>query len=65
MKPVKKLGSPEEPDPSKIGPEGVERGEVDPSDAERRRKLGLLDDEAEGGSGYGRRREDNHEDNRV
>jgi hypothetical protein len=36
MRPHKKIGSPEEPDPAKSGEEAVERGEIDPGDDDYR-----------------------------
>lgn len=36
MRPHKKLGSPEEPDPREAGENAVERGEIDPDDMEYR-----------------------------
>lgn len=64
MKPIKKLGSPEEPDPTKGGQEDVERGKIDPSDEDRRPEQGLEGDEG-GGGGYGRPREDDDEDRHI
>lgn len=64
MKPTKKLGSPEEPDPTQAGLEGVERGEIDPGADESRPEQGLEGDEG-GGGGYGRPREDDDEDHHI
>lgn len=64
MKPTKKIGSPEEPDPTKTGQEDVERGEIVPREEGGRRAEDLDGDEG-GGGGYGRPRENDDEDNHI